>query len=138
MVRFCEQIEANSIDAEHLTLHGIPLGPQRLANIAVSPGAQTYPILLRANAAGSLMATCEQFPNAAWRSRATVIVPAANTQPVVIGNILKSELQGTANGGNTYAFTADLQAASNTSPPYSVQLAVANCAQACNVFVALL
>lgn len=138
MVRLYDMIEASTIDAQDITLHGsYHLGPQKMANVAVSPGAQVYPILLKANASGTLMATSEMFTNAAWKSRATVIAPASNTQPVVIGNILKSELQGLANGGNTYAFSADLQAASNTSTPYSIQLAVSNCAQSCNVFITL-
>lgn len=144
-MRVYETIEARTIDAEDFTLHGIHLGPQPMGTIAVQTGSNVYPVPLKANAAGRLVAVSETFSNAAWKSLATVIVPAMPTQRPVLSNVVKSELQGIGTGGNTFAFTADLQPFANVNtsgpvtdtPPYSVQLAVSNCAQACNVFVTL-
>ena len=145
MVRFYDMIEARTVDASDITLHGVHLGPQSVATVKLAPGANTYPIVLPANAAGRLIATSELFSNAAWKSLATVIVPAGPGQRPVLGNVLKSEKQGIAAGANTFALTADLQpfAGTNTNAPTSdtpassIQLAVSNCAQACNVFVTL-
>lgn len=144
-MRFYDAIEARTIDADDFQIHGVHLGPQKVGNILVSTGANVYPITLPANSAGRLVATSEQFSNAAWKSTATVIVPGTPFQRPALGNILKSELQGLAAGGNVFAFTADLQPYANVNTnaatadpqPYSIQLAVSNCAQACNVFVTL-
>ena len=143
MVRIYEQVEAATIEAQDFLLHGIHLGPQSMANVVVSPGANVYPVVLKANVAGRLVATSELFPNAAWKSMASVIVPSTPNQRATLGSVIKSELQGLS--GNTYAFTADLQPVGNTNTngptndavPYSVQLAVSNCTQACNVFVTI-
>ena len=143
MVRLYEQVEATTIEAQDFLLHGIHLGPQPLGNVSVTPGANVYTIQLRPNVAGTIVATSELFANAAWKSTARVIVPPTATQRPVVGNVLKSELQGLS--GNAFAFTADLQPIANTNtngpttdnPPFSIQLAVANCAQACNVFITL-
>lgn len=142
-MRIYEQVEASTVEAQDFLLHGIHLGPQAMANVAVQPGANVYPVILKANVAGRLIATSELFPNAAWKSMASVIVPSYPTQRAALGPVMKSELQGLS--GNAYAFTADLQPVGNSNTnaatsdpvPYSVQLAVSNCAQACNVFVTL-
>ena len=142
-MKFYEQIEGSTIEAEDFVSHGQHIGTQKIGNVQIAPGANTYPIVLKPNVAGTLIATSELFANAAWKSSARVIVPALPTQRVVLGSVIKSELQGLV--GNTFAFTADLQPFANLntngptsdSPPYSIQLAVANCAQACNVFITL-
>lgn len=144
-MRIYDSVEATTIDADDFTVHGIHLGPQPMTTVAVLPGANVYPVPLKANVAGRLVATCETFANAAWKSFASVIVPAKTTQRAVLANVLKSELQSTNPASNTYGFTADLQPVANTNTqaatsdavPFSIQLAVANCAQACNVFVTL-
>lgn len=135
-------LEARTIDAEDLTINNVHLGPQNVGNVSVRPGANVYPVALKANAAGRMVAVSETFSNAAWKSLATVIVPARPTQRPVLANVIKSELQA----GSPFAFTADLQPFANTntnaattdSPPYSIQLNVSNCAQACNVYFTLM
>lgn len=136
-------IEAATIDAQDITIQHQHLGPQSLGNISVTPGANVYPVPLKANVSGQLILTSELFSNAAWKSSGRVIVPATANQRAVLGPVIKSELHGLA--GNAWAFTADLQPVANLNTneptsdavPFSVQLAVSNCAQQCNVFVTL-
>lgn len=144
-MKIYEQVEARTIEAEDFLTHGVHLGPQPLANITVLPGANVYPVALRANAAGRLVAVAETFGNAAWKSIATVIVPSQANQRPALSNILKSELQEVSAVSNAFGFTADLQPFGNVntnsavtdSPPRSIQLSVSNCAQMCNVYFTL-
>jgi len=134
---------ASTIDAQDYTIHGVHLGPMKMSTVTVTPGANVYPVPLVANAAGRIVATAETFANAAWKSLGTVVVPATANQRAILTNVTKSELQGLS--GNAFAFTADLQPFGNVNTnsttadasPFSVQLAVANCASVCNVFVTL-
>lgn len=144
-MRFYDAVEARTIEAEDFMVHGVHLGPRRVASVSVAPGAQVYPITLSANAAGTLVASSEVFGNTAWKSTASVIVPPTANQRPMLTNVTKSELQGFGQNSNTFGFTADLQPFSNVNtnsptadaPPFSIQLAVANCTQLTNVWVTL-
>ena len=145
MVRLYDMVEAAQIDADDITIHGLHLGPQKMSTVVVAPGANVYPVPLKANTAGRLVAVSDVFSNAAWKSTASVIVPGRTNQRASLTSVNKSELQGFAAGANTFAFTADLQPVGNANTnapvtdatPFSVQLAVSNCSQACNVYVTL-
>lgn len=116
------------------------LGPQLVAKVGVTAGANTYPITLPAKATGTLVARLESKANTAWKSVATVIAGPLANQRVVLGSVLKSEWQG----NTPYAFSADLAPFGNVNsyanvadPPNTVLLNVSNCASAANVYVHL-